>query len=101
MTEEYPLRITENFVLPVWIGCAKITDYERKEETYTEQEARKEALRRLQQYEKKLLKNHIEITENRVTTSVTRESCITKGVLQITEQIGRESKIKKENETQS
>ena len=35
ITEEIPLRITENFILPVWIGWTETTDYTVKEETYT------------------------------------------------------------------
>ena len=93
ITEEYPLRITENFVLPVWGGRAEVIDYIKKEEFYTQEEARQEAGRRFQQYEKKLLQNGIKITDNHVTTKVTDQLCITRGTLQIIEQTGKESAI--------
>ena len=93
ITEEYPLRITENFVLPVWGGRAEVIDYIKKEELYTQEEARQEAGRRFQQYEKKLLQNGIKITDNHVTTKVTDQLCITRGTLQIIEQTGKESAI--------
>lgn len=41
ITEEIPLRITENFILPVWIGWTETTDYTVKEETYTRKEPRR------------------------------------------------------------
>ena len=93
ITEEYPLRITENFVLPVWGGRAEVINYIKKEELYTQEEARQEAGRRFQQYEKKLLQNGIKITDNHVTTKVTDQLCITRGTLQIIEQTGKESAI--------
>ena len=87
------MRITENFVLPVWGGRAEVIDYIKKEEFYTQEEARQEAGRRFQQYEKKLLQNGIKITDNHVTTKVTDQLCITRGTLQIIEQTGKESAI--------
>ena len=65
----------------------------KKEELYTQEEARQEAGRRFQQYEKKLLQNGIKITDNHVTTKVTDQLCITRGTLQIIEQTGKESAI--------
>lgn len=93
ITEEFPLRITENYVLPVWFGKTELTDYVKKEGLYTQKEAMQEAGRRFRQYEKKLLQNGVQITENHVITKVTGESCITRGTLQITEQTGKESEI--------
>ena len=94
ITEEEPLRITENFLLPVWIGRAKIIDYESKEETYTQKKAKEEAAQQLQKYEKKLLENNVKISQTNVTTKITGQSCITKGSIQIVEQIGKENMIK-------
>ena len=93
ITEEFPLRITENYVLPIWFGRTKLTDYVKKEGVYTQKEAMQEAGRRFQRYEKKLLQNGVQITENHVATKVTDQSCITRGTLQITEQTGKESEI--------
>ena len=93
ITEEIPLRITENFILPVWIGWTETTDYTVKEETYTRKEAEKEAVRRFHQYEKKLLQNGIKISENHITTRLTESLCITGGTLLIIEQTGEKSRI--------
>ena len=57
ISEEDPIRITENFVLPVWIGKIKIMDYKTEEQIYTQEEAKQEAVQRLQIYEKKMLQN--------------------------------------------
>jgi similar to stage IV sporulation protein len=86
ITEEIPLRITENFILPVWIGWTETTDYTRKE-------AEKEAVRRFHQYEKKLLQNGIKISENHITIRLTESLCITGGTLLIIEQTGEKSRI--------
>lgn len=93
IAEETPLYITENFRLPVWIGCAKITDYTIEEKTYTQQQACREAMKRFRAYERKLLQERIKINENHITTKVTGQLCITKGVLFITEQTGKEKRI--------
>ena len=93
ITDEIPLRITENFILPVWIGWTETTDYTIKEETYTRKEAEKEAVRRFHQYEKKLLQNGIKISENHITTRLTESLCITGGTLLIIEQTGEKSRI--------
>lgn len=93
ITEEIPLRITENFILPVWIGWTETTDYTIKEETYIRKEAEKEAVRRFHQYEKKLLQNGIKISENHITTRLTESLCITGGTLLIIEQTGEKSRI--------
>ena len=93
MTWEYPLRITENFILPVRFGQTETVNYKKKEETYTQEEAKQEAQRRFRQYEKKLLRSGAEITESHITTKVSEQSCISRGTLQITETAGRESTI--------
>lgn len=93
IAEETPLYITENFRLPVWIGCAKITDYTVEEKTYTQQQAYREAMKRFRAYERKLLQERIKINENHITTKVTGQLCITKGVLFVTEQTGKERRI--------
>ena len=93
MTQEYPLRITENFILPVRFGRTETINYKKKEETYTQEEAFQESQRRFQQYEKKLLQSGIRITENHVTTKISGQSCISRGTLQITEPTGKEKSI--------
>ena len=98
MMEEYPLRITENLVLPVWIGKTKMREYRKTEKLYTEKEAVREAGRIFRLYEKKLLESGTKITENPVRTDITGQSCVTKGTLQIVQKVGKNRVILTENE---
>ena len=98
MMEEYPLRITENFVLPVWFGKTKMREYRKTEKLYTEKEAVREAGRIFRIYEKKLLESGTKITENHVRTDITGQSCVTKGTLQIVQKVGKNRVILTENE---
>ena len=98
MMEEYPLRITENLVLPVWIGKTKMREYRKTEKLYTEKEAVREAGRIFRLYEKKLLESGTKITENHVRTDITGQSCVTKGTLQIVQKVGKNRVILTENE---
>ena len=98
MMEEYPLRITENLVLPVWIGKTKMREYRKTEKLYTEKEAVREADRIFRLYEKKLLESGTKITENHVRTDITGQSCVTKGTLQIVQKVGKNRVILTENE---
>ena len=98
MMEEYPLRITENLVLPVWIGKTKMREYRKTEKLYTEKEAVREAGRIFRLYEKKLLESGTKITENYVRTDITGQSCVTKGTLQIVQKVGKNRVILTENE---
>ena len=97
ITEEEPLHITENFLLPVWIGRAEVVNYESKEETYTPEAANGEAAQQLQKYEKKLMEDNVKILKTNITTRITGQSCITRGTIQVVEQIGKEQVIKEKN----
>ena len=94
ISEEDPIRITENFVLPVWIGKIKIMDYKTEEQIYTQEEAKQEAVQRVQIYEKKMLQNGVKIKENHVTTKINGQLCVTRGTIQIIEKTGKESRIR-------
>ena len=97
MMEEYPLRVTENFVLPVWFGKTKMREYRKTEKLYTEKEAVREADRIFRIYEKKLLESGTKITENHIRTDITGQSCVTKGTLQIVQKVGKNRVILTEN----
>ena len=85
------------FLLPVWIGRAKVVNYESKEETYTPEAANGEAAQQLQKYEKKLLEDNLKILKTNITTRITGQSCITRGTIQVVEQIGKEQVIKEKD----
>lgn len=93
--EEFPLRITENFVLPVSLGKISVKTYEKRKETYTDKEARAEAFKRLQEYEEKLMEKGVQISANNVKIEVDHKTCISSGRLEIIEKIGRDIPVEK------
>ena len=95
--EENPLYLTENFKLPLSVGKVRMVKYRSVTKTYTEKEARKKAALLFEQYEKKLLKQGISIDENHVTTTMTRSSCVSKGILKIIEKTGTEGETVKKS----
>lgn len=94
-TEERPLRITENFILPFSFG--KITDkkYKKQELLRSEQEAKAAAFHILQQYEEKLMEKGVQIFSNNVKIEVDHFTCISRGTLEIIEKTGTEVPVEK------
>lgn len=90
---EFPLRITENFVLPFSFGLADFTEYKTIKSVYTKEQAKNIALSKLQLYEEKLLQKGIQISENNVTINITPTSCISKGYLTVIETTGLETPL--------
>ncbi len=95
IVEEFPLRITENFVLPVSLGKISVKTYEKRKETYTDEEARAEAFQRLQEYEEKLMEKGVQISANNVKIEVDHKTCISSGRLEIIEKIGKDIPVEK------
>ncbi|HJD26623.1 MAG TPA: sporulation protein YqfD [Candidatus Blautia intestinipullorum] len=93
--EEFPLRITENFVLPVSLGKISVKTYEKRKETYTDEEARAESFQRLQEYEEKLMEKGVQISANNVKIEVDHKTCISSGRLEIIEKIGKDIPVEK------
>ena len=93
IVEEYPLRITENFVLPVSMGKISVKAYEKQKKTYTEKEAKAEAFRELQEYEEKLMEKGLQISANNVKIEVDHKTCVSSGTLEIIEKIGRDTPV--------
>lgn len=98
IVEDFPLRITENFFLPVSFG--KITDRKYKNQRFlrTEQEAKAAAFHILQQYEKKIMEKGVQIFSNNVKIEVDHLTCISRGTLEIIEKTGREVPIEKQEQ---
>ena len=63
MTEEHPLRFTENFELPLSVGSVTLRQYKKKSVLRKEDEAKAEAFRILQKYEKKLMEKGVQILQ--------------------------------------
>lgn len=91
--EEYPLRLTENFLLPFSVGVINLEEYRTIHSVYTESQARELALQKLHLYEQKLIEKGMEISENHVTVQVNKSTCISKGTLEIIEKTGKETSV--------
>ena len=95
MTEEYPLHLTENFQLPVSVGSVTLRQYKKKRILRKEDEAKAEAFRILQKYEKKLMEKGVQIFANNVKIEVDHKNCISSGTLEIIEKIGKEVPVER------
>lgn len=96
LTQEVPLRITENFKIPVSFGRIWLMQYRLVSGVYTETQAKELAAQKLQQYEKELMEKGIDITENKISVKITKTMCVSKGTISIKEKIGKETKIRAE-----
>ena len=95
MTEEHPLRFTENFELPLSVGSVTLKQYKKKIVLRKEDEAKAEAFRILQKYEKKLMEKGVQIFANNVKIEVDHKNCISSGTLEIIEKIGKEVPVER------
>lgn len=98
MISEYPLRLTENFVLPISAGSVKLQEMKRVKAEYSPEQAKKIAHSYLRQYEKKLLQKGVQISQNNVTIKTTDSACISTGTLQVIEKTGKESKVRRQEQ---
>lgn len=88
--EEFPLRLTENFVLPIRLGKVTRTRHESKKAVYTEKQAKAIALGALHRYEEKLMQKGLQISENNVKIEIENTVCVSRGKLTVIEKTGRE-----------
>lgn len=93
LTEELPVKLTENFRLPVSTGRITMNRYQKKKIICTEQEAKTEAFCILQDYEEKLMEKGVQISANNVKIDVDHRTCISRGNLEIIEKIGKETPV--------
>ena len=66
LTKEMPLKLTENFYLPVSFGKSMIKEYISEEVIYTEREAQEKAQQELSLFFEKLRRKGLQIIENNV-----------------------------------
>ena len=66
LTKEMPLKLTENFYLPVSFGKSMIKEYISEEVIYTEREAQEKAQQELSLIFEKLSRKRLQIIENNV-----------------------------------
>lgn len=90
LTEEYPLRLTENFFLPVSFGKMKAWKYQIQEKEYTQEEAKNLALEKLHIYEENLIEKGVQISANNVKIEIDHKSCVSRGTLLVIEKTGKD-----------
>ena len=93
ITEEYPLRLTENFCLPINFGRITLQKYHTETAFYTENEAKSIAVERLHIYEEKLIQKGVQISENNVKIEMNRTACVSKGTLTVIEKTGIQTEV--------
>lgn len=89
-SNERPLRITENYTLPVWFGKAYSEKTEKQQKKYTAEEAKALAVQELQYEEKNLMEKGVQISANNVKIEIDYDSCIARGTLTVIEKTGTE-----------
>ncbi|MDO4275971.1 MAG: sporulation protein YqfD [Eubacteriales bacterium] len=98
--QEYPLRITENFILPFSFGKVISQEYKTIQSTYTDEQAKAIARKRLQLYEEKLIEKGVQISENNVKIEINQSVCVSRGNLTVIEKIGRETPVEQQEQPQ-
>ncbi len=87
--EEFPWKITENFVLPLSFGKITRTPYKVQKAVYTKKQAENKAAAQFKRYEKQLLVREIQIVDSDISITIDGTSCITKGILTVEEACGK------------
>ena len=87
-SKEIPLKLSENFYLPVSFGWRKVNPYETTEQKYTEQELQRALTDRFHRYCEDLEKKGVEIIENDVKIYTGLEAAQAKGTLVINMPVG-------------
>ena len=85
---EYPLKLTENFYLPLTFGTTIYEEYEIYTESYPEEEARAIAEENLKEFLEILIEKGVQIVENNVKIEVDANTCTAYGTITALEEIG-------------
>lgn len=86
---EYPLRLTENFYLPVAFGSIRYEEYENQVEKYEKKAAEDLARANLKEFFENLTQKGVQIVENNVKIEVGKNTCRASGRIICLEDIGR------------
>ena len=87
LNTEYPLRLTENFYLPVSFGMICYEEYKTYQENYTAEEARLLAETNLNEFQENLMEKGVQIVENNVKIEVNGNLCRASGTIAALEEI--------------
>ncbi|MCC8162174.1 MAG: sporulation protein YqfD [Lachnospiraceae bacterium] len=91
ITADVPLKLTENFYLPITIGKNTAQEYEVQDAVYTEEEAAARAEEELALFFEKLSIKGLQIIENNVKIDTDGEQCTASGTYVIDEEAVQES----------
>ena len=86
-TEEYQLRLGENFYLPVDYGMICIKSYQTKEKKYSKQKLQEILTKNFTQFSKEMEEKGIQICENSVKIHVYKNSAVASGTLYLNQKI--------------
>lgn len=87
-SRQYPLKITDQFSLPVFLVCRKAMPYQPVEKSYTETEVQTLLSERFDYYCKDLEKKGVEILQNNVKIYRGSHVATAKGTLVVRQEIG-------------
>lgn len=87
-SRQYPLKITDQFSLPVFLVCRKAIPYQPVEKSYTETEVQTLLSERFDYYCKDLEKKGVEILQNNVKIYRGSHVATAKGTLVVRQEIG-------------
>ena len=87
LSTEHPLKLTENFYLPVTLGTISYEEYETYMENYTTEEARLLAETDLNEFLENLIEKGVQIVENNVKIEVSGNLCRASGTIAALEEI--------------
>lgn len=90
---EYPLRITENFTLPVFFGKILTEEYQKVHSVYTEEQAKALARKSLYRFQEKLIEKGVSISANNVKIELNPITCIARGTLTVIEKTGTQTPV--------
>ena len=85
--KEYPLHLTGNFYLPLSFGTLERAEYELYTEKYTKKEAKALAETDLNEFLNNLLQKGVQIVRNDVKIDIGRNFCVSKGKIEVLEEI--------------
>ena len=88
LNTEYPLKLTENFYLPLTFGTTLYEEYEIYTESYSEEEATAVAETNLKEFLENLIEKGVQIVENNVKIEVGTNTCTAYGTITAVEEIG-------------
>ena len=90
LTDEFPLKITENFYLPIVFGKNTEKEYFLEPAAYSEEEAKEKAEEELNLFFRKMENKGLQIIENRVKIEVNGDLCTAAGTWVLEKETAKE-----------